>query len=180
MDHQASPSRQEQLRSLEEALRRQLESKSTFIRWALVGGSAYLLYQALLFLMYDFKVFWFLPAKDTSADIIFFEHTDVRFLIATLVSSTLSTVAHFAVHDLWTFRDRASVRKPVWMRFWQFVATVSIAVVLVAVMLNVLTVRFGIYHFVALPISVSLASIWNWLWSSRYVWRSAKREDAPS
>jgi putative flippase GtrA len=172
---QASPSRQEQLRSLGQALRQRLASHIALIRFALVGGSGYLVYQAVLFLMYDSSLFWFLPAKDTSADIIFFEHGDVRLLITTLVATSLTLVVVFTGHNLWTFRDRGSVRKPLWMRFGQFVATVSIGSVIVITTVNVLAVRFDMHHFFALPIGVSLGGIWDWLWYSRFVWRRAKK-----
>ena len=175
---QASPSRQEQLRSLGQALRQQLASRIALIRFALVGGSGYLLYQAVLFLMYDSPVFWFLPTKDTSSTILFLEHGDVRLLITTLVATALTLVGVFTGHNLWTFRDRDSVRKPVWTRFGRFVAAASIGAVIITVTVNVLTVRFDMYHFIALPIGVALAGTWDWLWYSRFVWRRAKKTDA--
>ena len=168
--------KQEQLRSLEEALRQQLASHIALIRFALVGGSGYLLYQGNLFLIYDSPLFWFLPAKDTSAVIIFFEHADVRFLIATLVASPLTLVSLFTGHNLWTFRDRDSVRKPIWLRFGQFIAAALIAVGITLATLNLLVVQFGMYHFVALPIAASLGGAWDWLWYSRFVWRRAKKQ----
>lgn len=173
---QASPSRQEQLRSLGEALRQQLASHIALVRFALVGGSGYLLYQGVLFLMYDSPLFWFLPAKDTSANIIFFEHGDVRLLITTLVATVLTLVGVFTGHNLWTFRDRNSVGKPLWLRFGQFVAAASVAAFgIVTVTVNVLTVQFDMYHFVALPIGVALAAIWDWLWYSQFIWRRGKK-----
>ncbi len=174
---QASPSRQEQLRSLGQALRQRLSTHIALVRFALVGGSGYVLYQAILFLVYDSALFWFLPAKDTSVGIVFFEHADVRFLITTLLASALSLVFVFTGHNLWTFRDRDSVRKPLWMRFGQFIATVVVAAVIVLVTVNVLTVQFDMYHFLALPVGVSLGGIWDWLWYSRFVWRRAKKTD---
>ena len=171
----ASPFKQEKLRSLLQALRQQLASHSAFVRFALVGGGGYLLYQAVLFLVYDSTLFGFLPAKDTSAVIVFFEHGDVRLLITTLVASPLTLVSVFTGHNLWTFRDRGSVGKPLWMRFGQYVATVSISVGIVTVTVNVLTVRFDMYHFTALPIGVSLGGAWAWLWYSRFIWRPAKK-----
>ncbi len=158
------------------ALRQLLASRATIIRFALVGGSGYLLYQGVLFLMYDSPLFWFMPAKDTSADIIFFEHADVRFLITTLVATSLSLVVVFTGHNLWTFRDTDSVRKPLWMRFGQFVATASVAAFgIMTVTVNVLTVQFDMYHFVALPIGASLGAIWDWLWYSQFIWRRGKK-----
>jgi len=146
------------------------------VRFALVGGSGYLLYQAVLFLVYDSAAFWFLPDKDTSAVIIFFEHADVRLLVTTLVASAVTVVGVFTGHNLWTFRDRAPVHKPVWMRLGQFLATVSVGSGIVIVMVNVLTVQFDMYHFVALPIGVALAGTWDWLWYSQFVWRRAKKQ----
>ena len=177
---QASPLKQEQLRSYRQVLRQQLASHIALFRFALVGGSGYLLYQSVLFLMYDSALFSFLPAKHTSAEVIFFEHPDVRFLIATLVASALTLVCVFTGHNLWTFRDGASVRKPLWMRFGQFVATVLVAAGIVTVTVNVLTVRFDLGHFVALPIGAALGGAWNWLGYSRFIWRRRKGSDAGS
>ena len=175
--NRASLFKQEQLRSLEEALRQRLASHIALVRFALVGGSGYVLYQAILFLVYDSALFWFLPAKDTSVWIVFFEHADVRFLITTLMASALSLVFVFTGHNLWTFRDRGSVRKPLWMRFGQFAATVVVASGIVLVTVNVLTVQFDMYHFLALPVGVVFGGIWDWLWYSRFIWRRAKKTD---
>ncbi len=156
-----------------------LASRTAIIRFALVGGTAYLIYQTVLFLMYDSPLFWFLPAKDTSATILFFEHGDVRFLITTLVATSLALVGVFTGHNLWTFRDRRSVRKPLWIRFGQFIAVASIAAFgIVTSTVNVLTVQFNMYHFVALPIGVALGAVWDWLWYSRFVWRRAHAQRA--
>ena len=164
------------LRSIRVALLQQATSNIALIRFALVGGSGYLLYQAVLFLVYDSPLIWFLPAKDTSARIVFFEHADVRLLITTLVASVLSLVAVFTGHNLWTFRARVSVSKPLWLRFGQFLATAFMALVIITVTVNVLTVQFDVYHFFALPIGVALGGIWDWLWYSRFVWRRVTKQ----
>ncbi len=158
------------------AFRQRLASQATFIRFALVGGTGYLVYQSVLFLMYDSPLFWFLPAKDTSAVIIFIEHGDVRLLITTLVATALALVIVFTGHNLWTFRARGSVRKPVWMRFGQFLVTNLVAALgIVTVTVNVLTVQFDMYHFFALPIGASLGAIWDWLWYSQVIWRTKQQ-----
>ncbi len=172
----ASLFKQAKLRSLEEALRQQLTSHMPLVRFVLVGGSGYLLYQSVLFLGYDSPVFWFLPDKDTSGVIIFFEHADVRLFVTSLVASAVTLVVVFTGHNLWTFRDRAPVHKPLWMRIGQFLATVSVGSAIVLVMVNVLTVQFDMYHFIALPIGVALAGMWDWLWYSQLVWRRAKKQ----
>lgn len=173
---QAVRAGQERLQSIRQTLRQQLTSHIALIRFGLVGGSGYLLYQGVLFLMYDSPLFWFLPAKHTGAFILFFEHGDVRLLITTLVASPVALVTVFTGHNLWTFRDRDPVPKPVWMRFGQFLATALIAVAITTVTVNVLTLRFDFYHFFALPVGVALGGLWDWLWYSRLIWRRAKKQ----
>ena len=150
-------------------------SQITIVRFGMVGGTGYLIYQAVLFLVYDAPLIRFLPAKGTSATILFFEHGDVRLLITTLVATALALVAVFTGHNLWTFRDRDRVDKPVWLRFVQYVAAALVAALgIVTVTVNVLIVQFDVYHFIALPIAVSLAGIWDWLWYSQSIWRRAR------
>ena len=150
-------------------------SQRTIVRFALVGGTGYVVYQAVLFLVYDSPLFSFLPAKETSATIVFFEHGDVRFLITTLVATAVALIGVFTGHNLWTFHERDRVRKPLWLRFAQFVAAALVAALgILTVTVNVLTVQFNFYHFFALPIAVSLAAIWDWLWNSLFIWRKAR------
>ncbi len=160
-------------------VRQQLESRPALIRFALVGGTGYLIYQSVLFIMYDSPLVWFLPAKGTSGSIHFFEHGDLRFLITTLVATVLGLIGVFTGHNLWTFRDRDAVRKPLWLRFVQFFAVASVAAFgIITVTLNVLTVQFDIYHFAALPIGVAIGAIWDWFWYSQFIWRRRKRTQA--
>lgn len=151
-------------------------SQVTIVRFAVVGGIGYVIYQAVLFLMYDSPLFSFLPAKETSATILFFEHGDVRLLITTLVATGVALVGVFTGHNLWTFGGRKRVNKPLWLRFIQYVAAALVgALGIITVTVNVLAVQFDMHHFVALPIAVSLAAIWDWLWNSMFIWRRAKR-----
>lgn len=150
----------------------------TLLRFALVGGSGYLVYQAILFVMYDSSLFWFLPSKDTKATIVFFTHGDVRLLITTLLATAVVLVWVFTGHNLWTFGDRNPARKPVWLRFGQFLATGLVASAIVTATVNVLVVQFDAYHFVALPIGIALAGIWDWLLYTQFIWRRAKRTHA--
>ncbi len=143
----------------------------TLLRFALVGGSGYTVYQAILFAMYDSSLFWFLPGKDIKASIVFFTHGDVRLLITTLVATAVVLAWVFTGHNLWTFRDRNLARKPIWLRFGQFLATALIASAIVTVTVNVVVLQFNTYHFVALPIGIALAGVWDWLWYSQFIWR---------
>ena len=162
------------LRSLVEFVKQQLATHLALVRFVLVGGTGYLLYQSILFLVYDSQLVRILPAKDTSADLLIFEHGDARLLIATVVASALTIIVVFTGHNFWTFRG-ASVGKPLWLRFGQFVPTVSVGAVIVIVTVNVLAVQFDMHHLVALPIGVLFAGTWDWLWYSRIIWRRAKR-----
>lgn len=145
------------------------------LRFALVGGSGYLVYQAILFAMYDSSLFRFLPAKDTGATIVFFTHGDVRLLITTLIATAVVLVWVFTGHNFWTFRDRNLVHKPVWLRFGQFVPTALTASAIVAVTVNVVVLQFDTYHFVALPIGIALAGVWDLLWYTRLIWRRDRK-----
>ncbi len=166
-------------RLLRLVLGQRLSSRTTFIRFVLVGGTGYVVYQSVLFLMYDSPLIWFLPAKNTSADILAFEHGDLRFLITTLVATSLALVGVFTGHNLWTFGAKLSDRKPLWLRFGQFVAFASVAAFgIVTPTVNVLTVQFGLYHFLALPVGVALGAVWDWLWYSRFVWRGSRADQA--
>ncbi|MBI1885246.1 MAG: GtrA family protein [Chloroflexi bacterium] len=156
-------------------------SQTTLIRFAIVGGSGYLLYQAILFLVYDSSLFAFLPEKDKDVTIVFFEHGDARLLITTLIATALVLVAVFGGHHFWTFRDRDPVHKPLWLRFLQFAATALTASAIVTVTVNVLVVQFDFFHFIALPIGVGLAGVWDWIWYSQFVWRRRRaRARSPS
>ncbi len=165
--------------SIRQLIQEQLASPATIVRWAVVGAVGYVVYQGLLFLVYDSPLFPFLADKDTSVSLVLFEHGDSRFLIATLVATAFGLVSIFTGHNLWTFRDRQPVRKHVMLRFAQFVATALISALgIVAVTVNVLTVQFNFYHFLALPIAVGLGAIWDWLWYSQFVWRRAGHQQA--
>lgn len=43
------------------------------------------------------------------------------------------------------------------------------------ILVNVLTVQFGLYHFIAMPLGVLTAFAWNRLWDAQYIWRRANR-----
>ena len=162
---------------MRQALREQVASHAAIIRFALVGGTGYLVYQATLLLVYDSPLIWFLPAKDTGTVILFLEHGDVRLLIATLVATPLTIVSVFTGHNLWTFHDRGPVSKPLWLRFAQFVAVASVAAfVIVTGTVNFLALEFNIYHLFALPVGVALGAIWDWAWYTQFIWRRAKKQ----
>ena len=162
-------------RSLREALLQRLRANSTVIKFLIVGGTASLIYQSVLFAVYDWPLLWFLPEKHVNARIVFFDHGDVRLLIGTLVASELGIIIGFTGHHLWTFRN-PGVRKRVLVRFGQYHTNQLISTLgILTLTVNVLTVQFGFYHFVAVPIGVAAMGAWNWTWDSQFIWRRAKR-----
>lgn len=161
-------------------LSERLAAHRTVIKFLIVGSVGYLVYQSVLFAVYDWPLFPFLPDKDASVSILLFDHGDGRFLIATLVAMEFGIVAGFTGHHSWTFRERGP-RKPLLLRFGQFHANQLISALgILTVTVNVLTVEVGLYHFMAVPIGVALAGAWNWTWDTQVIWRRAKRSDRPS
>ena len=173
------PKKGEAARHILEALRHRLAAHTTIVKFLIVGGTAFVLYQSVLFLVYDSPLFPFLPDKDVSARIIFFDHGDVRLLIATLVATEVGIVAGFTGHNRWTFRMRG--HKPLLRRFGQYHANQLIGTLAILTgIVNLLTVQFGFYHFVAAPIGMVAMGAWNWTLDSQFIWRRAKRRDAVS
>lgn len=167
-------------RSLREALLRRLAANTTIVKFLIVGGSASVLYQSVLFLLYDSPLFPILPDKDVSARLVFFDHGDVRLLIVTIIAMEIGVTTAFIGHSFWTFRDRGE-HKPLLLRYGQFHANQLISALgILTVTVNVLTVQFGFYHFIAAPIGMAMAGAWNWLFDSQVIWRRAKRRDAAS
>ncbi len=165
--------------SLLEALSQRLAAHSTVVKFLIVGATSYLVYQTVLFLVYDAGVLPSLPDKGVSGSIIFFDHGDVRFLIATLVAMEFGIAAGFTGHHRWTFRERGA-HKPLLQRFGQFHANQLISALgILTVTVNLLTVQAGLYYFLAVPIGVALAGAWNWTWDSQFIWRRAKGGDTP-
>jgi putative flippase GtrA len=166
--------------SLVKLLYRKLLANTTLTKFLIIGSMGYLVYQSVLFAVYDSPLFPFLPDKDVGADLFFFDHGDIRLLIGTLVAMEFGIAAGFTGHHLWTFRDRGT-RKPLLLRFAQFHANQLISALgILTVTVNVLTVQAGFYHFMAVPIGVALAGAWNWTWDTQFIWRRSKGGDAPS
>jgi putative flippase GtrA len=172
------PKKGEAANHILEALRQRLAAHATIIKFLIVGGIGYLVYQSVLFAVYDGALFPFLPDKDVSVRMVFFDHGDVRLLIASLVAMEFGVTTAFIGHHRWTFRDRG-VHKPVLLRYGQFHANQLISALgILTVTVNLLTVQFGFYHFLAVPIGMAMAGSWNWLFDSQVIWRRTKRRDA--
>ncbi|MDO8614966.1 MAG: GtrA family protein [Dehalococcoidia bacterium] len=159
-------------RTAVELARRQLEKHRTFVKFSAVGAIGYVIYLALLFVMYDREVFPFLPAKGAGVDLLLFTHDDSLLLITTLIGTQLSIIAVFAGHNLWTFADRQSVPRPLWLRFLQFQGRALVSTLgILTVAVNVLTLAAGVHPTLAVPVGLVTAFVWNWVLDSRVIWR---------
>ena len=148
----------------------------TLRRFVVVGATGYVIYQAVLFLMYDLSLLPFMPAKETSADLMLFTHSDLRLLITTLVAAELSIIGAFIGHNQWTFRDRDVAYNPAWRRFLKYNLKAVVSTMLIVTgVVNVLTVGFGLHHVIAVPLGVLAGFTWNWIWDAQYIWQRAKR-----
>lgn len=168
---------------LAEAIRRlayRLHLPTTVIKFLIVGGIGFLINQFFLFLLYDTTIFSFLPAKGSDADLVLFEHTDVRLLVASVIAVEIAIVAQFNFHDRWTFRHRnrdGNVLK----RFAKFNLSSIVSPIIIVVTVNVLTpmLRDGpddsstvgvLAPYIAATVGVLLGFIWNWTFTSVVIW----------
>lgn len=164
--------------SLLEGWRTRLLGNRTLAKFAITGATGYGVYQIVFLLLYESPLVSFLPEKEETINLLGFSHGDARLLITTLVAAELSIVGVFAGHHLWTFRDRVTISKPVWLRFGQFNAKAAVSSLgILTAMVNGLTLGLDVTPYLAIPLGVIAAFTWNWLWDSRFIWRPAERRD---
>jgi len=158
--------------TLWQTLRAKLREHFTLLKFATTGASGYVVYQLVFLLLYESSLVWFLPAKGEDLSLLAFSHSDARLLITTLVAAELSIVAVFGGHHLWTFRDRRTAEKPVWLRFIQFNSKAAVSSLgLLTLIVNVLTLQVGLTIYLSIPAGVLAVFLWNWTWDSKFIWR---------
>ena len=148
---------------------RRLPLASTFVKFLVVGGIAYLINQFTLFLLYDSPLFWFLPAKDTKLDFGLFTHPDIRLLISSVLAVEMAIVFQFNSHERWTFRDREH-RGWGLIRFLRFNLTSAVSPIIVVVTVNTLTPLFGLSPYLSNTIGIAAGVTWNWTWNTLVIW----------
>ena len=153
---------------------RHLPLSSTLFKFLIVGGIAYLINQSALFLLYDTSLFWFLPAKDTAADLLLFTHPDLRLLLSSILAVELAIIFQFNSHERWTFRDRA---RRGWglFRFLRFNLTSAGSPIIVVVTVNTLTPLFGISPYISNTIGILAGVTWNWTFNTLVIWPRQQR-----
>lgn len=153
---------------------RHLRLSSTLFKFLIVGGIAYLINQSALFLLYDTSLFWFLPAKDTAADLLLFTHPDLRLLLSSILAVEVAIIFQFNSHERWTFRDRA---RQGWglFRFLRFNLTSAGSPIIVVVTVNTLTPLFGISPYISNTIGILAGVTWNWTFNTLVIWPRQRR-----
>ncbi len=153
-------------------LRARLRDQFTLFKFVVSGANGYIIFQIVFVLGYVWTLLGFLPDKGQELRLLGFSHSDARLLITTLVAAELSIAGVFAGHHFWTFRDRVTMHRPIWLRFAQFNAKAAVSSLgILTLIVNLLTLGLGVTPYLAIPVGVATASIWNWLWDSSFIWR---------
>jgi putative flippase GtrA len=162
------------------ALAHRLNLPTTFIKFAVVGGIAFLVNQSALWLFYDSPVFWFLPGKHERASLGLFAHPDIRLLIASVLAVETAILFQFISHERWTFRSRD---RDGWAlkRFLKFNLSAIVSPVISVATINLLTpvIRDAVgidtllgraAPYLANTAGVALGFTWNWVLNSMIIW----------
>jgi putative flippase GtrA len=158
---------------------------TTLVKFLIVGGIAFVIYQVCLYLLYgeppasffpDLEgLFWFFPKRDTSADLLLFSLSDVRLLIASAIAVEITVVFQFNSHERWTFRHRPrSGWAPI--RFLRFNLSSIVSPIIIVITTYVLSVQFGLLPYISSAIGVLIGVGWNWTLNSLVIWPHERNE----
>ena len=139
-------------------------SSQTLVRFLVAGGLGYVVNQVALYLGYE-QVLASIRGEMSLGGV----PVDAALLIASAVALELSILVRFALNDQWTFRDRRE--KALWKRLYQCNLSSLGSPAISFACVNLMTPLLGISYLIANSIGVLLGLSWNWLWSSRVVWR---------
>ena len=180
-------SEQDERASAAARLAHRLHLPTTFVKFVIVGGVGFLIFQFFLFLLYDSPAFWFLPSQDTSVDLGLFAISDVRLLIASIVAVEIAIICQFNFHERWTFRWRP---REGWIgqRFIKYQVSSIMSPIIVVVTVNTLTpalrsaagddsVIFTMAPYISSAVGVLLGFTWNWLLGSLIIWPHRREAD---
>ena len=161
------------------ALAHRLHLPTTLIKFLMVGGIAFVIFQVFLYLLYGqppapffpdlSSLFWFFPEKDTHANLLLFTHPDIRLLIASIIAVEISIVFQFSSHERWTFRNR---RRTGWalVRFLRFNLSAIVSPIIIVLTTNVLSVAFNVLPYISSALGVLIGFFWNWTLNSLVIW----------
>ena len=171
-------------------LAHRLHLPTTLIKFVMVGGIGFLIYQFLLVVFYTLPTLWFLPAKETKIDPLPFglPELGLRLLIVSVVALEVAIVFQFSSHEHWTFRNRNRAGRIV-PRFLKFNLNSSFSIIAILVMTNVLAAVLGVMivtmgpveidvsPYLASLVGVLIGFVWNWTMTSLVIW--PKEQAAP-
>jgi putative flippase GtrA len=150
----------------------------TLVKFLVVGGAAFLIYQFALFVLYDTPLMWFFPEKGTEVDFGPFTIPDARLLISSIVAIELAVLFQFNSHERWTFRHRP---REGWIgvRFLKFNLSSIVSPTIIVVTTNALTAIAGWPPYFSAAIGVLLGFAWNWTVGTRIIWPHARASILP-
>jgi putative flippase GtrA len=164
-------------------LAHRLHLPTTLIKFLMVGGMGFVIYQFLLFVFYTLPTLPFLPDKETKIDPLPFglPELGLRLLIVSIVALEAAIVFQFSSHERWTFRNR---NRAGWVliRFLKFNLNSSFAIIAILVMTNLLSAVLGVMNvglgpatidvspYIASFVGVLIGFVWNWTMNSLVIW----------
>lgn len=146
---------------------RRLPVSSSFVKFLAIGAVAYVINQAVLFLLYD--VLPLLPAKETSVDFGLFTEPDIRLLIASAISVELAIAFKYYALQRFAFPDRARRGHPI-TRFLRFNGSCFGSTLVIVGAINVLTPVFDMSPYVATTLGTILGFAANYAFSHYLIW----------
>jgi putative flippase GtrA len=92
------------------------------------------------------------------------------YLLSSVIAIEASILSNFLLNDNWTFVD-INTHSSVITRFLKLNAVYSIGMVINLGLLLVLTEKFGAYYLISNLFGIACATMFNFFWAKRYVWR---------
>jgi putative flippase GtrA len=156
-------------------LAERLHLPTTLVKFLIVGGIAFLIFQAALYLFYDSPVFWFFPDKEADASVKLFNIPDLRLLIASILGVELAILFQFNAHERWTFRHRQP-RGWIVARFLKFHLSSIVSPTIIVIVTNALTAATGWPPYFSAAVGVLIGFGWNWTMNTLIIWPHQTRE----
>ena len=165
------------------AVAHRLHLPTTLIKFAMVGGVAFVIYQVILYLIYGeppvsflpdlSKLFWFLPARVEDPSLF---NPDPRLVIASIAGVEAAIVFQFNSHERWTFRHRP--RKGwIGLRFIKFNLN-SIVSPIIMVITTIVLHSVNVSPYLSSIVGVLIGFAWNWTLNSLVFWPKHHLEPA--
>jgi putative flippase GtrA len=164
------------------ALAHRLHLPTTLMKFLIVGGIAFVIYQVFLYLLYGEPpasffpdltgLFWFLPDPNPDSGLF---NPDMRLLISSIVAVEAAVVFQFNSHERWTFRHRPR-QGWIGLRFIKFNIS-SIVSPIIIVVTTIVLHALDVSPYVSSIVGVLIGFAWNWTVNSLVIWQ--KHQPAP-